>query len=865
MKDTLEYLRKMKFGSLFIIFLGLYGMPVYSQFSADFSDGSLEVWQGDKTNFIINPNLQLQLNAPGGSTNSWIYTPVSYIDSMVWEVYFKLDFGPSTSNQLRIYLGVNSSDLATASGYYLEIGATGDQDPIELKYLNNGVGESLASSAPGIAGTEPVEFTLRITRNGSGLWQCYSIGETLPELLFTTTHILLPLPALSLFGFNCKYTDTRRDKFFFDDISIQPILPDVTAPTCIAITVKDANSVELLFDESLDAASALVAGNYILNPGNRLPDVVEYEEPNIILHWNTPFVSLQAYTLTIEQVKDVAGNVMLPDQKIFTYISIENALPYELLITEIMADPTPVIALPDAEYIELYNASDHVFNLSDYTLVVGSSERSFPDELILSHEYVIVCDEDTAPLFSGIGRTIAVSNFPSLTNGGATLMIKNSEDVILHDVTYSSTWYVDPGKAAGGWALEMINPLHICSDMTNWAEANNLTGGTPGKTNSQWSMSEDNQGPDFQSLFIPAADKIILRFNERLDPLLMENPAAYTIFPAVSISIASLQDPMTIELTLSESLEPGIVYRLIPFDAFDCLGNLATIGDTLSFGLTVAPEKGDIIINELLFNPVSGGSRYIEIRNVSQKFINLSSIVIGRISTTGNDLYPTGIDETIGPDQLAVFSPEPSDILSRYQVPQPSRLFESTLPSWDEDTDNVAILYGGEVLDSVTYFSSWHLPVIADQNGVSLERISATALTSSPSTWHSASSVSGNGTPTGTNSQNVNLEPASETPFTINNGRFSPNGDGYRDFLALNFLSATGEDIASVWIYDLEGREINQLIANESLGTSGLVQWDGRNNDQQLAEMGIYVIFVQLWDAMGNVKEYQETCALVKR
>src|SRR5688572_15829256 len=140
----------MKVGSLFILCFSLYVMPVYGQFSADFSDGSLEVWQGDKTNFIVNPELQLQLNAPTGSTNSWIYTPVTYIDSMVWEVYFKLEFAPSTSNQLKIYLGVNTADLANASGYYLEIGASGDQDPIEFKYLNNGVGESVASSAPGI-------------------------------------------------------------------------------------------------------------------------------------------------------------------------------------------------------------------------------------------------------------------------------------------------------------------------------------------------------------------------------------------------------------------------------------------------------------------------------------------------------------------------------------------------------------------------------------------------------------------------------------------------------------------------------------------------------------------------------------------
>ena len=52
---------------------------------------------------------------------------------------------------------------------------------------------------------------------------------------------------------------------------------------------------------------------------------------------------------------------------------------------------------------------------------------------------------------------------------------------------------------------------------------------------------------------------------------------------------------------------------------------------------------------------------------------------------------------------------------------------------------------------------------------------------------------------------------------------------------------------------------------NESLGTSALVQWDGRNTENKIADMGMYIIFVQLWDPAGNVKEYQESCALIKR
>jgi hypothetical protein len=203
--------------------------------------------------------------------------------------------------------------------------------------------------------------------------------------------------------------------------------------------------------------------------------------------------------------------------------------------------------------------------------------------------------------------------------------------------------------------------------------------------------------------------------------------------------------------------------------------------------------------------------------------------------------------------------------LFRYQVPFPERLFEASLPSWDDEADNVSILAGGVVIDSLTYSAEWHLPVIADQNGVSLERVSVASPSTLSSTWHSASSTSGYGTPTGENSQKINSNGEGEAPFSITNRQFSPNEDGYKDFLALNFLLDSGEEIGSVWIYDLEGREITQLLSNESLGTSAIVQWDGRSADQLLADMGIYIIFVQLWDAGGNVREYQETCALVKR
>lgn len=850
---------------LFFLSFWVISQPVFSQFSTDFSEGNLDLWEGDKDNFIINASEQLQLKAPEGSTASWLYTPVSFTDSMVWELYISLLFAPSTSNQLKVFLAVNSFDPDTASGYYLEIGATGDQDPLELKYLNQGFEESLATSDPGLVGMDPVELIIRVIKKENGDWQVYRINDNTPELLITANHNVFPLSAFSLFGFDCKYTSTRRDKFYFDDISILPLMADTTSPQCLSLTVENANSVTLTFDELLDENSALSSANYMLSPGNLQPDVVQISQPHVILSWDDDFISQQEYALRVEGVMDQSGNAIIPVVKNFSYTAIDEAQPYELLITEIMADPTPAIGLPEAEYLEIYNSGNGVFRLSDYMLQVGSSIRALPDSLMYSGEYIILCDEDYTSQFDGFGKTLGIAGFPGLTNSGTSVKILNNADEIIHEVNYTSSWYGDAAKSNGGWSLEMKNPMHICSDSDNWSASVSLAGGTPGEINSTWENTADLEGPELVSVYTSSPQSVLLRFNESLDPILMENPSAYGIDPVLDITSAILTDAKTVELSFGAPMEEGTAYSLLPFDAFDCLGNASLVSYSSSFGISATILPGDVLINEILFNPATGGSRFIEVINVSENFVDLSKLAIGRISSTHNDIYPTETNEILSPGELAVFTPDPDDIKARYTVPNPDLIFQSSLPSWDATTDNASLISEGQIIDSFTYYSSWHLPVIADQNGVSLERISTNSPSSQSSTWHSASSVSGNATPTGTNSQEADLENEDETPYSIINSVFSPDSDGFKDFLALNFLLETGDYIGSVWVIDLEGREIIQLLSNESLGTSTIVQWDGRDDDQLLADAGIYVLFIQLWDAFGNVNEYKETCALVKR
>ncbi|HJW30264.1 MAG TPA: lamin tail domain-containing protein, partial [Saprospiraceae bacterium] len=378
-----------------------------------------------------------------------------------------------------------------------------------------------------------------------------------------------------------------------------------------------------------------------------------------------------------------------------------------------------------------------------------------PDSLIYPDEFVILCDPDFIPDLSSYGRIIGVANMPSLTNTGAYLAIKNLNGDILHDLTYDGSWYVDPNKSDGGWSLEMKNPNRACSEGANWAASGSLSGGTPGHINSNWDISPDTDGPAFVSIYIPDTHSIILHFDEKLDALLTLTENDFVFDPPLGSLTLDPFDPSSIILVFDSILQPGITYRLFPIDAYDCLGNIKHQSDTIKFGLIEDAQPGDLLINEILFNPQSGGSRFIEVINPTGKYINLNTLAIGRLKGTITNIYPTGIQEVLGPGEIAAFTPDRQDILSRFTVPKPGKLYDASLPSWDSDSDNASLLVNGEVIDSFTYSSDWHHPVIADQNGVSLERSSVTAATTLASNWHSASSLSGYATPTGENSQRI--------------------------------------------------------------------------------------------------------------
>src|SRR6202008_1223684 len=96
-------------------------------------------------------------------------------------------------------------------------------------------------------------------------------------------------------------------------------------------------------------------------------------------------------------------------------------------------------------------------------------------------------------------------------------------------VDYTSAWYNDAVKAAGGWSLELINPNanSNCLDQSNWTASNDANGGTPGMQNSVYTIAPDVTGPQPLSVTVTDATHVSICFNEAIDASLISTLSSY--------------------------------------------------------------------------------------------------------------------------------------------------------------------------------------------------------------------------------------------------------------------------------------------------------------------------------------------------
>ena len=151
----------------------------------------------------------------------------------------------------------------------------------------------------------------------------------------------------------------------------------------------------LTFSESL-SETALDPQHYrVMARGrNDVPDTVGFmvNPSKVLLTFINPLPENTNLQLNVTGLTDLAGNVMPETTWDF---SIYKAAENDVVINEIMADPTPVVGLPEWEFIELFNTTPFPIDLKDWTLTIGTSSKVFASVVIDPKEYLILCKSRT--------------------------------------------------------------------------------------------------------------------------------------------------------------------------------------------------------------------------------------------------------------------------------------------------------------------------------------------------------------------------------------------------------------------------------------------------------------------------------------
>lgn len=291
--------------------------------------------------------------------------------------------------------------------------------------------------------------------------------------------------------------------------------------------------------------------------------------------------------------------------------------------------------------------------------------------------------------------------------------------------------------------------------------------------------------------------------------------------------------------------------------------------DSRTFSYSFSPEVGSVLINEILFNPFSGGVDFVELVNVSEQMIPVHRLKLaGRNDTLAlKQIYPIAAEERfLKTGQFLVCTKDSEILAAQYFTHDPeSFCVMKTLPSFPDDGGTVVLLNDSlEVLDEFSYSAKMHSPFLSGENGVSLERISMEKPGSNRNNWASAAASIGFATPGLPNSQ-TESETKIQDEITPEPKAFSPNGDGYNDELTINYSFSKPGYISNVRIFDAVGRLVNFLVKNESLAQDGNWIWDGKSESGQKQNIGVYIILVEVFDQAGHTKVFKKACTLTDR
>lgn len=754
---------------------------------------SLQYWKGDITHFVWNSNvLELDRNIGGVSG---VYCPTNWKEGVELYLTLNLNFSPSANNQFELLLS-HDSLFKDPNLVALKIGETGTNDGVDILVGN------------------VLQFSNSIRDWGKGGIGSISIKQIEDSLVFWEANNTRRLCALhftdfpKFIGLKCKYTKSNADKYKFENLFFGIIPIDTIAPVITGTKIISEDRVEICFSETINNNQLKCTP---------VPVKLEFKDSSIVIFYNK--IDEDFSIIVSDSIQDIAGNITMLDTSFF----INYFDKYDLIISEIMADPDFNLTTITDEYVELYNRSNSPLPITGVELWVDGVIEFLPDTILESNTYWVIYPKK------------------ALLNSGSEIKVVFNSRVI-HQVKPNLDWYKDDYKKEGGFSLEMIDFTKPCLNGLNWIASDSFDGGSPGAINSALGLL--NEAPDF-----------LFEYIFPLNDTTLEVVFNYDLETRPTVSSISLHDLKIHKVirdnnslkVITDQMKQDAVYNFkITEPLYSCWDYSIIDSVSTKYALASAPEANDIVFNEILFNPDFSGSDFIEIINTSNRFFNLKKLQFASLDEGSNitDIHLLSAEnKLIAPSEIIAFTKDVEWISSIYD--KHGKILLTDLPACNNDEDDILLINEqGNIIDKLSYNDNWHYSALNSNENVSLEKLDPTTDNNSRN-WFSASSTSGYGTPGLVNS-NFGNELDTRSVISIDNEVITPNNDGQGDFLCINInLKETGWS-GSVEVIDGAGITIHTVTKNYLFGASNKMYWNCESSVKSVVKAGIYVLFFQI-------------------
>ncbi len=807
----------------------------------DFSDGDFSenpTWSSETASlFTVNAEKQLVVNEYVDGI-AYLTTPSRIAINATWQIDLETKSTTSALNLVKFYLISDNQDLTgELNGYYIVFGDTKDEIALYKQQGKNT--EKIIDGRDDIS--EEATISIKITNDDKGNFSLFS--KLSSESEFTEEGSFFDEDFLSknyYVGVYVKYSKNWKGNYLFDNLSVSgEKVVDTTPPIVESFNIVDKNHINIVFSEQVNVSSALPEGieKTTLSDAKSILTLELIEE----------LKDGESRNITLPSITDLEENE-LEQKSITIYLPKSN----DIIFNEIMADPTPQVALPEAKYIELYNRTNYPIPLKGFQLNIGTKSYTIENGTINAKSYLLICAEKDATLFEGFNPKIFASNISSLTISGTTVSLTSNLGTTIDCLEYSDSWYGnDEFKKDGGWSLERIDVDNFYASKNNWKASDDKRGGTPCQENSVAKENPDTILPVIYSYYLENKTSIVVTFSKAIQQPDLTNIDNYSLASGIEIKSVNVLSAMNngVLIELEDAIEADITDTLIIEELKDISG-LTFAKRRLSICLPQEPnEFNDIIINEVLFNPVGDGADFVEIFNPTKKIWNLSTIFV--TNRKEEDLQKriaiTEKNELFFPNEYIVLTKDPENIKSSYSCSSDARFYTISLPSLPDAEGNIVLVAKDEtIFDEFDYTEKMHHAFLSNKEGVSLERINPSLPTQSADSWQSAASVVGYATPGYQNSQYYDNKPVeTKKLFELERKSFSPDNDGYNDLLLINYQMGKDGFSASVSIYNADGILMRKLYNNQLLSNQGTLFWDGTNDSGAVSQIGVYVAYIE--------------------